>query len=156
MKPSVLVGAAAVAIGAVALTSIGLVPITVTKRELDPNDAQRVAEGTRLYAAHCAACHGVELEGQANWREQLPEGGLPAPPHDETGHTWHHEDELLFDYTKLGGQQVVGPGFKSNMPGFADTLSDEQIWAILSFIKSTWPEREQAFQDQSYEATRNP
>jgi mono/diheme cytochrome c family protein len=156
MRLLVLACVAVIGIGAVALTSIGLAPSSATKRPLDPNDAERVERGARLYAEYCAACHGAGLEGQPNWRERLPEGGLPAPPHDETGHTWHHEDQVLFDYTKFGGQQVVGPGFESNMPGFGEDLSDEQIWAVLSFIKSTWPERERDFHDQLYEANRNP
>lgn len=105
----------------------------------DPGDAGLVARGKALYAAHCASCHGKVLEGQADWRRLLPDGGLPAPPHDETGHTWHHPDRLLFDYTKKGGAALAPPGFKSNMPGFAGTLSDAEIWAVLSFIKSEWP-----------------
>ncbi len=105
----------------------------------DPGDPAQVATGKTVYKAHCAACHGADLEGQPNWRKPLPEGGLPAPPHDETGHTWHHDDALLFDYTKKGGLAMVPSGFKSNMPGFADALSDEEIWAVLAFIKSEWP-----------------
>ena len=46
---------------------------------------------------------------------------------------------MLFDYTKLGGQAVVGPGFKSAMPGYRETLEDPEIWAVLAFIKSRWP-----------------
>jgi mono/diheme cytochrome c family protein len=26
------------------------------------------------------------------------------------------------------------------MPGFGDDLGDEEIWNILAFIQSTWPE----------------
>ena len=52
--------------------------------------------GKAIYAENCASCHGVVLEGQANWRQRDAEGYLPAPPHDETGHTWHHPDPYLF------------------------------------------------------------
>ena len=76
----------------------------------------------------------------SDWRTPLPTGGLAAPPHDETGHTWHHPDKLLFDYTKFGGQKIAPPGFKSNMPGFGGTLSDKEIWAVLSYIQSRWPD----------------
>ena len=74
-----------------------------------------------------------------NWRQPLPEGGLPAPPHDVTGHTWHHADRQLFEITKFGGQAKAPPGFRSNMPGFGGKLSDADIWAVLSYIKSRWP-----------------
>lgn len=107
----------------------------------DADDVNLVNAGRPLYAEHCASCHGKKLEGQANWRSPLPTGGLPAPPHDASGHTWHHPDQLLFDYTKRGGQARAPAGFKSNMPGFAGTLSDAEIWAVLAFIKSKWPEK---------------
>ena len=105
----------------------------------DANDPELVALGQRVYAERCATCHGARLEGQPNWRQRLPTGLLPAPPHNETGHTWHHPDSLLFEITKEGGQASAPPGFKSNMPGFADILSDREIWASLAYIKSQWP-----------------
>lgn len=98
------------------------------------------AQGAALYADHCAACHGVNLEGQPNWRTRLPNGRLPAPPHDETGHTWHHPDDMLFAVTKRGTEAMIGSNYKSDMRGFGDTLNDRQIWAVLDFIKSRWPE----------------
>lgn len=104
----------------------------------DAGNSEAVALGEPLYAAHCAECHGKNLEGQPNWRETKEDGTLPAPPHDDSGHTWHHDDALLFKYTKLGGPAIAPPSFKSAMPGFADKLTDEEIWAVLSFIKSRW------------------
>ncbi len=105
----------------------------------DSGDAGQVALGKEVYGTACASCHGVELEGQADWRKALPAGGFPAPPHDETGHTWHHADEFLFRYTKLGAKEGLGvTEFKSNMPAFKDMLSDAEIWAVLAFIKSRW------------------
>lgn len=106
--------------------------------------------GAALYSQHCAGCHGANLEGQPNWRSPYADGTLPAPPHDETGHTWHHDSPLLFDYTRLGGEQALADrgvtGFKSGMPGFAGVLSDDEIWAVLAFIRSTWPPRLQQAQ----------
>lgn len=100
---------------------------------------ESVARGAVLYAENCASCHGAELQGAPNWRQPLPEGLMPAPPHDETGHTWHHPDELLFRLTKLGTAAVVGQGYESNMPGFSETLDDQEILDVLGFIKSSWP-----------------
>jgi hypothetical protein len=31
------------------------------------------------------------------------------------------------------------PGYESDMPGFQDKLSDADMWAVLSYIESTWP-----------------
>lgn len=117
-------------------------PGGTTTGTADANNPAQVSIGKILYAENCASCHGANLEGEKNWRAPLAGGGgLPAPPHDQTGHTWHHPDALLFKYTKLGGQAVAPKNFKSNMPGFAATMSDDQIWAVLAYIKSSWPEK---------------
>jgi hypothetical protein len=62
-----------------------------------------------------ALCHGANLEGQPNWRKPLPNGRLPAPPHDRTGHTWHHSDKQLFDMVKNGTAAMM-PGYETDMP----------------------------------------
>ncbi len=115
-------------------------------------------DGAELYEAHCAACHGADLEGQPDWRTPNPDGTMPAPPHDRSGHTWHHGDGFLFDYTKLGGQvtlESIGvTGVESAMPAFGDVLSDQEILSILGYIKSSWPERESQVQRQRTEAER--
>ena len=116
---------------------------------------RNLENGYRNYQEYCASCHGVNLEGQANWRSRNEDGTVPAPPHDETGHTWHHETEMLFEYTKLGGQvtlEAVGvKNFTSGMPAFGDVLTDEQIWEVLSYIRSTWPQH-----IKDAHATRHP
>jgi mono/diheme cytochrome c family protein len=110
-----------------------------TQLSVDGDDPRLVAEGRAAYAEHCASCHGKNLEGQPNWRERLPNSRLPAPPHDSSGHTWHHRDRQLFEITKDGVSGMV-PGYQSDMPAFKSNLSDKEIWAVLAFIKSTWPE----------------
>ena len=114
----------------------------------DPENATQVAHGSELYAVHCTECHGANLEGQENWQTPLADGGLRAPPHDQSGHTWHHADAHLFAYTKNGGKDMAPPQFKSNMPGFAEKLSDGDIWAVLAYIKSRWPRDIQLRQDR--------
>lgn len=103
-------------------------------------DPARLAAGRALYAEHCAACHGAELEGEPNWRQRKPDGLLPAPPHDETGHTWHHPDRQLFEITKFGTVALVGPDYQSAMGPFGEVLSDDEIRAVLAYIKSRWPD----------------
>jgi mono/diheme cytochrome c family protein len=108
--------------------------------------ADQVARGGEVYAGFCAACHGANLEGQPDWKRPGPNGRYPAPPHDPSGHTWHHSDTVLAQIIYWGTAAVVGNGYESDMPGFKDILSEDDILAVLSYIKSTWPEREAAFQ----------
>jgi mono/diheme cytochrome c family protein len=102
--------------------------------------------GAKVYAESCASCHGPDLQGQPDWQRRLPSGRMPAPPHDASGHTWHHGDAILFRLVKEGVTAVVGGGYESNMPAFADTLSDNDIRAVLGFIKNSWPERQRGYQ----------
>lgn len=115
-------------------------PMPATAQGLFPyTDPTAVALGEQLYAETCAACHGDNLEGEPNWRQPDDEGYLPAPPHDATGHTWHHPDTQLFAITKHGTAALVGGDYKTRMTGFGDQLSDDEILAVLAYIKSTWP-----------------
>ncbi|WP_157019378.1 c-type cytochrome [Mesorhizobium xinjiangense] len=110
-----------------------------------PVTSEQIALGQEVYAENCASCHGASLEGQPNWKRRLENGRMPAPPHDESGHTWHHSDQDLFAITKLGVGGVV-PGYESDMLAFGEILTDEEIAAVLAFIKSTWPERQRDVQ----------
>ncbi len=142
-----LVGVGAVLLAGLALTLFTLAGSSAPKQ---PSGSD-LAAGAVLYSENCASCHGENLEGQPDWQIENDDGTLPAPPHDQTGHTWHHGDALLFDYTREGGQAAMAArgvtGFTSGMPGFGETLNDEDIWNILAFIKSTWPDRVQQMQE---------
>ena len=115
----------------------------------DQDPVAMAAAGETLYVVHCAQCHGGALEGQPNWRERKPDGRLPAPPHDHTGHTWHHPDEQLFAITKHGLGPLAPAGYISDMPAYEKVLSDQQIRAVLAFIKSRWPEEIRARQAET-------
>ncbi|NYT60402.1 cytochrome c [Alcaligenaceae bacterium] len=108
---------------------------------IDPADQSLVMQGKAIYANNCAACHGEALQGQPNWRERMSNGRLPAPPHDKSGHTWHHPDVMLVDMVKNGlvPGKTAPPGYVSDMPAYRDILSDQEIIAVLTYIKSTWP-----------------
>ena len=136
----------ALALGAIATAVIVVLAVVNWPSEarsgrlLRPEDQRLLAIGQKVYVAQCAACHGQRLEGQPNWRERGADGRLPAPPHDASGHTWHHPDELLFRITKYGVAKAANlKNYESAMPAYEDRLSAEEIVAVLSWIKSTWP-----------------
>ncbi len=126
---------------------LGLAAPVLAGHQLENRD---IAAGEAVYAEQCAACHGANLEDQPDWRTPDENGVLPAPPHDETGHTWHHDNALLFEYTKFGGAEALTrrgiKDFASGMPAFDGTLSDDDIWNVLAYIRSTWPKRVQEIQ----------
>jgi mono/diheme cytochrome c family protein len=111
-------------------------------------DPAAVTQGQGIYTDHCAACHGDRLQGQPDWQTRDADGYLPAPPHDPSGHTWHHPDQQLFDITKHGIEAIVGNGYRSRMMGYEGILTDSEITAVLAYIKSTWPARVIAVHDR--------
>ena len=132
--------AAAVAAVVAALATLGPFGAKAGGPVLQPGDAKVVAQGQSIYQTHCAACHGAKLEGQPNWRERDAKGLLPAPPHDASGHTWHHPDEVLVRITKLGVAKAANlKDYNSAMPAYEGVLSDQEIVAVLSWIKAQWP-----------------
>ena len=115
---------------------------------LNPDNKETILLGKSVYVQNCASCHGTKLEGQKNWMLRLPDGLMPAPPHDETGHTWHHSDKYLFMITKYGIEDIIGQKYPNNMPAYKDILSDKEIISVLSYIKSTWPNKVKKIHDQ--------
>ena len=105
----------------------------------DSNDVNTVMRGKQIYAGHCGACHGRYLQGQALWQLADHYAGRRAPAHDESGHTWQHPDEDLFEMTKYGRFASAPSGYSSYMPAFAHDLSDRDVLAVLAYIKARWP-----------------
>jgi S-disulfanyl-L-cysteine oxidoreductase SoxD len=107
---------------------------------LRPDDVAVLAAGKQVYDRQCASCHGAKLEGQPDWRTRDASGRLPAPPHDASGHTWHHPDEVLFRIVKEGVAKTANlKDYQSAMPVYGGVLTDAEIVAVLSYIKANWP-----------------
>jgi mono/diheme cytochrome c family protein len=120
--------------------AVGTVWVLRGAHSIDANNPVQVERGRQLYSVHCAKCHGDHLQGEADWQVRKPSGELPAPPHDASGHSWHHTDDQLYAITKHGMARYAPPDYKSAMPSFVGKLTDDDIRAVIAFIKSTWPE----------------
>ena len=98
-----------------------------------------VRSGQEIFTSICAACHGLQGQGQPDWHIPKEDGTLPAPPLNGDGHTWHHGDGLLYRIVREGGKMqedpVLLPNFKSAMPAFGAQLSHEEIVAVITYIK---------------------
>ena len=109
-------------------------------------DPEQLVSGAQVYQASCASCHGANGEGEPDWKTPKRDGVYPAPPHDATGHTWHHGDGLLYQIVRDGGASLDLPGFKSGMPAFRDTLRAAGMRAVLEYLKSHCPEEKRQAQ----------
>jgi mono/diheme cytochrome c family protein len=105
--------------------------------------SEEVDRGGELYQANCAPCHGADLAGAPDWKTPNEDGSYPPPPHDSSGHTWHHPDRVLIAIIRDGSDFP-----QSRMPAFGDRLTQEDIEAILEFIKTSWGPQENAYQNQ--------
>ena len=139
-----------IALGAVVFAYYLTLPVQTANVSvsLKPEDKSVILLGKNIYAQNCASCHGIKLEGQKDWMSRLPNGMMPAPPHDVTGHTWHHSDNYLFLITKYGVEEILGEKYPNNMPAYKDILTDHEIISALSYIKSTWPSKTKKIHDQ--------
>jgi mono/diheme cytochrome c family protein len=118
----------------VTITGITVPPVPLLSPEI-------VSHGETIYAQYCAGCHGANLEGVPNWKVVQSDGKLLPPPHDSSGHTWHHPDDLLLSIIAEGGDPS-----DSKMPAYSDILTESEMKAILAFIKSSWELDEREFQ----------
>lgn len=146
IKPTIwifmLLGLAMLLLGCRPAADAGITLNGVTVPPVPDLDPQQVAQGEVLYNQYCAECHGANLEGEPNWQSARPDGSFPAPPHDDSGHTWHHPDDYLMDVITRGGPAV----YNGTMPGFGSQLSASEIEMILDYIKSDWGQEAREFQ----------
>jgi len=92
-----------------------------------------VSRGADVFAQQCAVCHGKLGQGNFTWRQRGIDGKFPPPPVNGTGHAWHHPFRALGSQIKFGA-----PGGSGSMPGFAQTLSDQDVTDVISWFQDKW------------------
>ena len=96
-------------------------------------------KGIELYNKNCSSCHMMNLAGNPDWKTGVDEDGQRlAPPLNGTGHTWHHSPNQLYQIIRYGYKKF-DPNYKGKMLG-NEELSEDDVWSILEYIKSIWPE----------------
>jgi mono/diheme cytochrome c family protein len=97
--------------------------------------AAQLASGAALYKDQCAGCHGAAGEGGA-----LADGRLVVPPLAGNRRVVQDPPANLVRAIALGGfgAATAGQPRPFGMPPFAHVLSDEQIAAVASFLRSSW------------------
>ena len=97
--------------------------------------AEQLDRGRTLFQTQCASCHGENAEGTAEWRKTGADGNYPPPPLNGSAHTWHHPLFVLERTIAVGGVPLGGV-----MPGFADTMSEDQARSTIAYFQSHWPD----------------
>jgi len=124
-------------------THVGIADAANETPRLDP---EQVKSGHAVYEQYCASCHGARAEGAPNWQERDEHGELPAPPHDAEGHTWRHSDAELYQMVSKGWRDPFNKTTRLTMPGFGDVLSQQQIVAVITYLKTLWTPEQRRFQ----------
>ena len=91
-------------------------------------DDSTIAAGKEVYQPNCASCHGEDGSGDGPVAQSLdPE------PSDLRLSNAESNDGYLFWRIAEGG---VGEPFQSSMPGWKTILTDEQIWEVITYLRS--------------------
>jgi mono/diheme cytochrome c family protein len=96
---------------------------------------EQLAQGKAVFADNCAACHGSNAEGVANWQTPDSNGRYPAPPINGTAHAWHHSLEALLRTINAGGKSLGG-----SMPAFQDRLTEAEKRSVMAAFQDHWPD----------------
>jgi cbb3-type cytochrome c oxidase subunit III len=95
----------------------------------EADNAETIEAGKKLYARHCASCHGPNGKGDGG---MALSGGEPS---DLTDDKW--------DYGSTDGEIFVAirDGVSSDMLAYKDKLSEKQIWQVVTFLRSLGPKK---------------
>jgi len=85
-----------------------------------------IKHGRRIYRGNCATCHGPTGQGRI------------GPPHNHTGNTWEQADGELMS--------IVLEGRNRRMPAFQEQLTEAEIEAVLTYIKTMWDDDQREYQ----------
>jgi mono/diheme cytochrome c family protein len=119
-------------------------------------DPTQVARGREVYLQHCTRCHGGNAEGAPHWQQPDAHGDMPAPPHNDTGHTWRHSDAQLAEIIRNGLRDPFNKTPELTMPPFKGPLTNTQIADVIVYFKSLWSAEHRAFQEEQNQRPAMP
>ena len=94
------------------------------KKPTVPIDAISIVAGAQLFAEHCTACHGPQGKGTR-----------PVPDPDVRDPTDLLTQQHVAGYTVGNVYHQLAHGIRgTDMPGFADKLSEEDLWDLINFL----------------------
>jgi mono/diheme cytochrome c family protein len=94
-----------------------------------PGDAER---GQQLYRRYCAVCHGLEGTGAGRNAPYLERLGRAPRDHTDLEYMQRLNDAELYRAISEGKLRDGEPPF---MPWWGYTLTPQQIWDLVAFIR---------------------
>jgi cbb3-type cytochrome c oxidase subunit III len=91
-----------------------------------PYTKKSIAQGRSVYMRNCTGCHGAD--GKATVDVVADATDLTSPKFWKNGTT---EGEIF---------RSIREGQGSSMPTFKAQLSEVEIWHLVNYIRSLWPE----------------
>ena len=116
-----------------------LLPYLQVPPDAEPGTPDQIALGQVVYREHCVSCHGSKLEGAQASEPQTTIGWPLSPPLNADGHVWHHPDRQIF--LMIANDQSYGGKNQSHLFTLGKALTEEQVWGVVAYVKSTWPAR---------------
>ena len=120
------------ALGYVVLLA-GALLLVWTQVRVDAAERGDVQRGQRLYRYYCAACHGIEGTGTGFNAPYLERMGRAPRDHTEVAYMNRLSDAELYRAISEGKRREGEPPF---MPWWGYTLTPEDIWNLVAFIRS--------------------
>ncbi len=101
--------------------------------------SEALRTGEELYAQNCAACHGQTGNGNGVFA-RLVEGDTPADSSSDFGHEIVSPTDFTDPIHMLGAAparlhgKILRGGMGTGMPSWGLILTDEQVWAVVSYL----------------------
>jgi mono/diheme cytochrome c family protein len=92
------------------------------------NSTAAAQAGKQIFDANCSVCHGTDAKGDG------PEAASLDPrPADLADLESRFSDAYLFWRISVGGAM---PPFNSKMPSWKSSLSEDQIWQVITYLRT--------------------
>jgi len=99
-----------------------------------PDTRAKLSRGAAVFDRHCSSCHGWNGQGTG------PEAFALVPAPADLEWLWNKPkskaDPYMYWTVAEGGRQ-----FESDMPAFKGTLSKQDMWSVIAYVRSGMPRR---------------
>ncbi len=136
--------------------SVGVIAyVSANSRALElrasAENREQVSIGRLAYQQNCAVCHGLDLRGKPTWHKTVQGNALRAGSALNTvGDVWKTSDDDIYRLIARGDRPVpegAHPVVIHPEP-FGGKLTENQIWGLIAFMKSTWTVRQRISQEE--------